>query len=477
MPDVHKTTDTAAKLYFWLVNSANGISAETGEGGGQPDISVNGAAYSATGVSTLTHSGNGRYFCTVDLSLATGINASVGDEIDGRYKSAATAEAPSLNKIVVASYDLATSFEDYHLDHLLAAAAVGADVVDNSVIARLASKVTPADWDSFNNATDSLEALRDFFQREGLSQTVSSYDRTTTIGRMLQTIRQILDEPESIVKYTDEQLLGYTRAAWSTVIQDLLNVADNPIVLRLDIFVTSLTQEYVLPPIVGEILQLARIDPDTDLHLWESTPGSRWNPAGPGFTIEGNIIRFTPKWQESHTLRLTFIPTGDMIMHSGDTTVHSATTITMDDSPTTGALDLRENAYSGSIARLLSATWLSGVDNHIQERVISSYDAKTRIATVSPAFSPAPEAGAITYEIVPMIYNLLEMVVCYYTASLLLPMESPRGKQAAVDKKYAEMMRALKLRVSNIENRVGDRFEHDTPENRNYSPWSLGFWS
>ena len=257
----------------------------------------------------------------------------------------------------------------------------------------------------------------------------------------------------------------------------MLHTADNPIVLRLDITVSSATQEYVLPPIVGEILQLAKIDPDTDLHLWESVPGSRWNPAGPGFTIEGNIIRFTPKWQESHTLRLTFIPTGDMIMHSGDTTAHSSTTVTMDDSPTTGALDLRENAYSGSILRILIATWGVGVSNHIQERVISSYDATTRIATVSPAFSPAPEAGTVTYEIVPMIYNLLEMIVCYFTATLLLPMEAPAKKQAAVETKYAQMLRALKLRVSNIENRVGDRFEHDTVDNRNYSPWSLGFWS
>lgn len=473
MPDIHKTTDTTALLFFWLVDGTDGINPENGEDGGQPDISINGGAFSPTGVGTLSLIGNGHYTALVDLVVA---GATKGDEIVGRYKSANTAEAPSLNKIVAADFDQSTQIEDYNLDHLLAAAAIGTDVADDSIIAQLASKVTTADWDSFNNETDSLEALRDFFQREGLAQTASSYDRTTTTGRMLQTIRQLLDEPEALVKYTDEQLLSYARAAWSTVIQDILNVADNPIVLRLDIAVSSTTQEYVLPPIVGEILQLAKIDPDSDLSLWESISGSRWNPAGPGFLIEGNIIRFTPKWTEAHTLRLTFIPTGDMIMHSGDTTVHSSTTITMDDSPTTGALDLRENAYSGSILRLLSATWATA-DNHIQERVISSYDATTRIATVSPAFNPVPAAGTVTYEVVPMIYNLLEMVVCYFTATLLLPMEAPPKKQAAVETKYAQMLRALKLRMANIENRTGDRFEHDTPENRNYSPWALGFWS
>lgn len=473
MPDVHKTTDTSAKLYFWLVDAIDGLSAEAGEAGGQPEISVNGASFSSTGVGTLVHSGNGHYSSTIDLSA---ISATVGDEIEGRYKSTNTAEAPSLNRIVVAGFDLSTMFTDYNLDHLLAAAAVGADVVDNSVIARLASKVTPADWDSFNNATDSFEALRDFFQREGLSQTTSPYDRNTVLGRMLQCIRQVLDEPALNVKYTDEQILGYARAGWATVLSDLMTLADNPIVLRLDISVSGSVQEYVLPPIVGEILQLAKIDTATDLNLWEVIPTSRWNPAGSGFTIEGNIIRFSPVWRESHTLRLTFIPTGDMAMHTGDTTVFTSTTVTMADSPTTGALDLRANGYAGSILRILSATWDSA-SPHTQERVISAYDATTRIVTVSPAFDPVPASGTLTYEVVPMLYNLLEMVVCFYTASMLLAIEGPPKKQVAVEKKYAEMQRALRLRVSNIENRVGDRFEHDTPENRSYGPWSVGFWS
>jgi len=47
------------------------------------------------------------------------------------------------------------------LDHLLSAAVVGADITDNSIIAKLASKSATADWDSFANTTDSLEALSD----------------------------------------------------------------------------------------------------------------------------------------------------------------------------------------------------------------------------------------------------------------------------------------------------------------------------
>lgn len=47
------------------------------------------------------------------------------------------------------------------LDHLLSAAVVGADVTDNSIIARLVSASATADWDDFVNTTDSLQALRD----------------------------------------------------------------------------------------------------------------------------------------------------------------------------------------------------------------------------------------------------------------------------------------------------------------------------
>lgn len=47
------------------------------------------------------------------------------------------------------------------LDHLVSAAAVGADITDNSIIAKLVSKSGTADWDSYDNTTDALEAISD----------------------------------------------------------------------------------------------------------------------------------------------------------------------------------------------------------------------------------------------------------------------------------------------------------------------------
>lgn len=47
------------------------------------------------------------------------------------------------------------------LDHLVGAAVTGTDVVDNSIVAKMVSKSATADWDSFVNTTDALEAIRD----------------------------------------------------------------------------------------------------------------------------------------------------------------------------------------------------------------------------------------------------------------------------------------------------------------------------
>jgi hypothetical protein len=52
-----------------------------------------------------------------------------------------------------------TALSDIGLDHLLSAAVAGADVTDDSVFAMLVSKSATADWDTYTNSTDSLEAL------------------------------------------------------------------------------------------------------------------------------------------------------------------------------------------------------------------------------------------------------------------------------------------------------------------------------
>lgn len=54
-----------------------------------------------------------------------------------------------------------TALTDIGLDHMVSASVIGADITDNSIIAKLVSKEATADWDDFVNTTDSLQSIRD----------------------------------------------------------------------------------------------------------------------------------------------------------------------------------------------------------------------------------------------------------------------------------------------------------------------------
>lgn len=49
----------------------------------------------------------------------------------------------------------------YGLDHLVSTSVTGTDVTDNSIIAKMVSKESTADWDDFVNTDDSLQAIAD----------------------------------------------------------------------------------------------------------------------------------------------------------------------------------------------------------------------------------------------------------------------------------------------------------------------------
>jgi len=53
------------------------------------------------------------------------------------------------------------AIQTYGLDHLVQTSVAGADVADNSIIAKMVASGATADWDTFVNTTESLQALRD----------------------------------------------------------------------------------------------------------------------------------------------------------------------------------------------------------------------------------------------------------------------------------------------------------------------------
>lgn len=100
MRPINKDEATAARrrVYF-MIFGTDGSTPATSEAGGQPQISTDGAAWTATGIGVLVAIGNGRYYADIaQASVAT-----VGAVICSRYSSGSAAEAIAEDAIVVAA--------------------------------------------------------------------------------------------------------------------------------------------------------------------------------------------------------------------------------------------------------------------------------------------------------------------------------------------------------------------------------------
>jgi hypothetical protein len=101
----NETVADRRRMYFHVVDVNDGMTPENGEAGGQPQLSIGGAAWTDSD-NTLILIGNGRYY--VELSASEVANTCV---IEGRYKSANTAEIPGTTIQIVAQdpFDVVSS--------------------------------------------------------------------------------------------------------------------------------------------------------------------------------------------------------------------------------------------------------------------------------------------------------------------------------------------------------------------------------
>jgi len=95
--------------------------------------------------------------------VSNGVTASTVTDKTGYSISGTKTTLDDLNDVSTAEVntEVDLGLTDIGLDHLVNAAVTGTDVADNSIIAYMVSKSATADWDSFVNATDALEAIRD----------------------------------------------------------------------------------------------------------------------------------------------------------------------------------------------------------------------------------------------------------------------------------------------------------------------------
>lgn len=79
------------------------------------------------------------------------------------------------------------------LDHLVSAAVAGADVADGSIVARLVSASGTPDWDSYDNTTDSLEAIRNELTSQDAKLDVIDDLLDTEIAAILADVVELND--------------------------------------------------------------------------------------------------------------------------------------------------------------------------------------------------------------------------------------------------------------------------------------------
>lgn len=290
----------------------------------------------------------------------------------------------------------------------------------------------------------------------------------TTMDR----IRQLVNEPE-VDAITDARIMGDALVPAMVELWSRLVLSDSGApVLSMDLAIVSGTSRYQLPPTVAEVLRLGKRD-EYGKQVRDWRPEGLWNPWGPGWRLERNLIVFEPATVTLSDWTLDYIPSGDVLAHyssAGGTLDAGLDTLTLSSTPTLGTLDRRPNAYAGSVLRLIPT---SGV---VEERVISSYDASTAEATVYVPFDEASSGGSKAYEIVPWQWS--QGVWDAVAARAALRVATWRRAGDAVMRQLTlEHDRARKTAYdlfNHIQNRAPKRYDRHTVDSTNAGPFGLG---
>jgi hypothetical protein len=428
-------------LYFYLVDNSDAITSWTGETG-VVWISVNGGAFTTTGVGSLKEVGGsglgkGYYYAEVDTGTLTNGSIVTGHCIP----SGLAVSTPALNQLQVVPWD---PYDNFH----------GA---------------------TFNASTDSLEAISDVV-RTLVGVTVNTITLSSAAGNFISNlvalIRQGIDEPSVNAKYTDNDLLTLGCNAWTQIWTDLLAVEDHAPRGRITISIAKDTQNYVLPPNMERVERVYKLEATTGLPQWEIYPRGRFNPGGNGMIIEGNILRLTPKPDVAFDAVVDFIPGGSIAPVEGTCdTVTTAGQMTIA-SITAGSEDYRANAYVGYMLRV------TDTNGFTDERYITGYTRDSSSSTLT--FSPNLESDFIkgatdTFELVPQFGISTLALLATQVSRKIVAQEGNTKRFTLLTQLYREEMRNMRMKTAKLMERRASRMEGDSVDNARYRPmWQMG---
>lgn len=287
-------------------------------------------------------------------------------------------------------------------------------------------------------------------------------------GSILKTycekVRHYLDDPDLDAKYDDNYLVRFFMpSAMTDVISRVSQMSDAQIVSSFNITLNPGTSHYKIPPAVAQVLRIGVVETVNGLFVEDYKPRNQFNLAGPNWYIEGNTIVFSPKVEESKTITVVFVPSGDIICHYEPTatgSLNSNGTFTMAASATLGSIDKRVNAYQGSYIRIFGPVMTD-------ELVITNHD--STLGVLTPSTSPVNTTGTYSYEVVPFLMEPLIDAV-----SISAAMRAGVGRKInqthmqALTLAYRQAIKTAHDTLANMNGRVGKYFAGNTIDKQEF---------
>ena len=301
--------------------------------------------------------------------------------------------------------------------------------------------------------------------------------KDSIIHFLLDKTRTYLDEPVTNAKYDNDFLLSNFITPSMVNVMARVNLgSDNPIRLEHTITLAKGVNRYILPPNVGEIYRVGKINSESGAVEQDLKPRNEFDKTGPIWQIEGNTIAFRPHIQDSEdgeTITIYYIPNGDFQMHYSDdgASLDGTKKIVTLDFALSGANDIgyfdkRDKAFTGAIIRLFR----SG-NTTVEERIIKSFDYATEKVTVDEAFvNVGGGTSSLRYEIVPQgITSLSQAIALGAAMDLAASRDVTAKKMNYLTTQYKIAIKSIIDNRSNMQARTGKRFDSRTIDNRSDS--------
>jgi len=274
-----------------------------------------------------------------------------------------------------------------------------------------------------------------------------SYLDASFLTRSLTSLRENIDEPSTNAKYSDARLITRLEESYVEILGEINRNATQPVVATVTITYVTDTEKYLLPhTIVGGSIFAIYHQTTSGYKVFYDSRG-RYSELGRQVWVDGQILNIQDNVLSSgDTLIVEYIPSGAANLNNGICTIDATgLLVTLPSGVNAGTLDTHNNAYAGSILRILRDS--DSDYDYIQERTIVSYVNSTRVATLDLALSPNPNgSGGVTYyETAPPIFTALDTTIALHAAYKILSIEGNKTRAGELLKVYRNAIRTLRL--------------------------------